>query len=898
MNTLLNKYSHGGDFYFWQQQTGISPKNIIDFSVNIRPDGMPEFIKATLINALNTLHCYPSPEANELKDLASQYYQLKPQNFVFANGSNELFYALAQALKTTYTQATIIEPAFSEYQKALEKNGYTIQHINAELPPILSHNSLDEQTLFSLDIENQQKIVLQKLIEQILIIQDNSLIFIANPANPSGSFFPQEELLSLINEKKNCLFIIDEAFIEYTKAKSLLYALPQNAIIIRSVTKFYALAGLRLGYLACNEELANKIQKELPCWNVNNFAIQVAKKLFTHNEIIQNDLEKHQTLNILRKKDLYTKLLEIKGLTLYASWSNYILFSVNKENLWQELLEKHSITIRDCANYYGLEKNFYRVAVRFEEDHTKLCQALKHILTNDEPIFPQKKPALMLLGTSSNAGKSILTAAFCRIFTQDGYKVRPFKAQNMSLNSGVTALGDEMGRAQIVQAIACKTDPDARMNPILLKPQTDMGSQIIVLGKPIGTANAREYYKKKNELWKYVTKAYDELSNESDIMLLEGAGSPAEINLKENDIVNIKMAQYANASTLLVGDIDRGGIYASFLGTWQTLTYMEEKQITGFLVNRFRGDSSLLTPAHEYMQNVTGKPVLGVIPYIWNLNLPEEDMAGSIWANKIQEINYKKDNEPNRKLDIAIIMLGKISNHTDFEPLALEEECIVRAVRNTQDFGDPDLVILPGSKSVVEDLKHIKENGLAQKIVEFAQNNGFILGICGGLQMLGKEILDPHHIETNIEKTEGLGLLALSSIFNKEKCLTTVENIQSPLSSTIYGYEIHHGETTEETRIKQERSEKTINQNFDAYFHDKEKVYGYAKNRIWATYIHGLFDNDSFRHEYLNYIRENLGLNKMTKYIPYNIEKSLDNLANIVRNNVDMQTIYKSLGLK
>ena len=491
----------------------------------------------------------------------------------------------------------------------------------------------------------------------------------------------------------------------------------------------------------------------------------------------------------------------------------------------------------------------------------------------------------MLLGTSSNAGKSILTAAFCRIFTQDGYKVRPFKAQNMSLNSGVTALGEEMGRAQIVQAMACKVDPDAKMNPILLKPQTDMGSQIIVLGKPIGTALAREYYQKKNELWQYVTKAYDELAEEADIMVLEGAGSPAEINLKENDIVNIKMAQYANASTLLVGDIDRGGIYASFLGTWQTFDYLEEKQLTGFLVNCFRGDSSLLAPAHEYIHNVTNKPVLGVIPYIKELNLPEEDMAGSIWANKIQEHCIKQENNQDRKLDIAIIMLNKISNHTDFEALALEPDCIVRAVRNIQDFGDPDLVILPGSKSVVEDLKYLQLNGLAQKILDFAKKEGFILGICGGLQMLGKEILDPYHIETKEEKIQGLGLLPLTSTFNKEKCLTTVENIQSPLSSSIYGYEIHHGETT------------MLENNFDAYFQDKQKIYGYAKNKIWATYIHGLFDNDTFRHEYLNYIRTQLGLNKMQHYHTYNIDKSLDKLASIVRNNVDMNTIYQSLGL-
>lgn len=890
MDNIQNNNNHGGDFYLWQQETGISQENILDFSVNVRPDGMPDFIKASLFQTLNTIQYYPSKEANELKDLASQFYHLKPENFVFANGSNELFFALTRALRPNYHKAIIIEPAFSEYQNALEKNYFTIEHIITELPPIISIKHLEETGLFSKEIENQQKNIIEKLKQQILSLEDNCLIFLANPSNPCGSFIPQNQLLSIIQNKQQCLFIIDEAFIEYTKAQSLIYHLPKNAIIIRSLTKFYALAGLRLGYLACHETFAQKIQKELPCWNVNTFAIQVAKTLFTKHKIVQNDLHKHQELSIQRKKDLYKKLLTISGLTLYASWANYIFIHLDndylgKKHFWLYLLEKFHITIRDCSNYYGLKTGYYRIAVRFEEDHTKLCNALSSLLFQKNTFTKKKTPALMLLGTSSNAGKSILTAAFCRIFTQDGYKVRPFKAQNMSLNSGVTALGEEMGRAQLVQAIACKVDPDARMNPILLKPQTDMGSQIIVLGKPIGTALAKEYYQKKNELWKYVTKAYDELANEADIMVLEGAGSPAEINLKENDIVNIKMAQYANASTLLVGDIDRGGIYASFLGTWQTFNYLEEKQLTGFLVNRFRGDSSLLAPAHTYMQNTTGKPVLGIIPYIKDLNLPEEDMAGSIWANKIQKYSIPKEQNQNRKLDIAIIMLNKISNHTDFEALALEQDCIVRAVRTTQDFGDPDLVILPGSKSVVEDLKQIRSNGLAQKILEFSNKNGFILGICGGLQMLGKEILDPYHIETNEEKTAGLGLLPLTSTFNKEKCLTTVENIQSPLSSSIYGYEIHHGETT------------MLSKNFDAYFQDSHKIYGYVKNTIWATYIHGLFDSDNFRHEFLNYIRQHLGLNKMQHYVPYNIEKSLDNLANIVRNNVDMNAIYQSLGL-
>ena len=328
-----NKNNHGGDFYLWEQETGINQENILDFSVNVRPDGMPDFIKASLFQAFNTLHCYPSKEANELKDLASQYYQLKPENFVFANGSNELFFAIARALKHDYHHAILIEPAFSEYQNALEKNNFSIEHLLTEFPPIISLKDIETTNLFSEEIEKQQKNNIEKLKQQILAIQDNSLIFLANPSNPCGSFIPQKELLDLIQKKNNCLFIIDEAFIEYTEAQSLIYHLPQNAFIIRSITKFYALAGLRLGYLAGNEILAQKIQNELPCWNVNSFAIQVAKTLFTKHEIVQKDLHKHQQLTIQRKKIFIQNSLLYKVL-LFMLLGQIIFFFIWKKKIF------------------------------------------------------------------------------------------------------------------------------------------------------------------------------------------------------------------------------------------------------------------------------------------------------------------------------------------------------------------------------------------------------------------------------------------------------------------------------------------------------------------------------------------------------------------------------------
>lgn len=889
---LLTAQSHGGDFYRWQKETGICQDDILDFSVNVRPDGMPDFLKASILKNINNLSAYPDPQAEELKECCAKQYGFAPENFVFGNGSNELFYALAQVLyEEKYQHAYILEPAFSEYRFSFEKAHIKTHNLLTVLSPKIQKENckLNSETIIA-----EQKKLTQEIQNVIQNVPAQSIVALANPANPSGFLIKNKELMTIITQKQDCIFVIDEAFIEYTDEKSLLQTLPQlpaNIVIIRSLTKFYALAGIRLGYLACHEELAKKIQAKLPAWNVNSLAQSLAKTLFTEHEQREQDYRKTKQQNEERKADLYQKLSKIEGITLYASWANYILFSVGCgcPHFWQDLLTKHHISIRNCDNYNGLEdKNFYRAAVRFPKDHAKLCAAMQSILHNTPFSHKKKKTALMLLGSSSNAGKSILTAGFCRIFTEDGYTVRPFKAQNMSLNSGVTLQGEEMGRAQIVQAKACKVEPDSKMNPILLKPQTDTGSQIIVRGKAIGTALARDYYKKKNELWEIVTKSYDELAEEADIMVLEGAGSPAEINLKENDIVNLKMAEYAGASTLLVGDIDRGGVYASFLGTWQTFTKQEEKLFTGFLVNRFRGDSSLLAPAHEYLEKTTGKKVLGVIPYIKDLNLPEEDMAGSLWNR--QKIRKQVDyTDKNRELDIAVIMLDKISNHTDFEPLALEKHCLVRPVYSVDDIGTPDLIILPGSKSVVADLEKLKQNSLFEKILALAKTS-FILGVCGGLQMLGCEILDPQHIESTNPCTTGFNLLPINTTFYAEKQLTLVENIQTPLDCPIYGYEIHHAQSTEIADCH--------NPITDYFRSENGTIYGYTAKNIWATYVHGLFDNDIFRLKFINHVRTFKGLPPVPSCTPYTLENSLNKLADIIRKNVDMDAIYKSMEVK
>lgn len=496
----------------------------------------------------------------------------------------------------------------------------------------------------------------------------------------------------------------------------------------------------------------------------------------------------------------------------------------------------------------------------------------------------KQKAALMIQGTTSNAGKSVLTTAFCRILSRKGYSVAPFKAQNMSLNSFVTRDGKEMGRAQVVQAQACRKDPDVRMNPVLLKPNSNTGSQIIVMGKPVGSMNIHEYTKFKKELIPIVHKAYDELANENDIIVLEGAGSPAEVNLKPDDIVNMSMARHANASVLLCGDIDRGGVYAHFIGTMICLDSIEQNMVKGFLVNRFRGDSTLLTSAHEFVLNKTGKPVLGVIPYLNSIAIPDED-----------SVSFKNVNLKNRDISdsitISLVDLPHISNATDIDPFYLEPDVNLRIVRSCKDIDDSDVIILPGSKNVISDLLSLYSKGIIEKIIDTARRkSAVIIGICGGFQMLGNKILDPYAIECQTgNETDGLGLLDITSILEQEKTLRLTQVYDSQSDCHISGYEIHHGVTNVGSEsvpiMKSEELQPTGARNKD--------------NSVWGTYLHGIFDNDKFRRAFIDTIRIRKGLHPLgIIQSSYNINNAIDRLADCVEESTDMNAILKLLGLQ
>ena len=932
--------AHGGDLLRMAATAGRDPASLLDFSVNVRPEGPPEFIRAALFRAMTALAAYPSPHAEEAMLTAARHHGMDASRFVFGSGSNELIHALARVLrKRGVPSVRVVEPAFSEYAIACRLAG--IKAI-----PVWGGIIEKNQCVPTTDTGKDEAVPTRDLLDALTDAPEGSAVFLANPGNPSGLFRTPDECLRLMSSRSDLLWIIDEAFVEYAGTEteaSVLQRLPKNGIVLRSLTKFHAVPGVRLGYLAADAELAQAIRDELPAWSVNAFALAAAQAVFADTS---DFAAQARAENAERRADLAAALSSLPGIEVYPSAANYVLFRWPgaPRNLLGILLKRFGIAVRDCSNYHGLKDgSWFRAAVRFPEDHRRLAEALSAIRETTHGVSssplpetpaspesgnkdsinikvlgrggmgawgkggespspegfllpspgisrrpPRHTPALMLQGTSSNAGKSILAAAYCRIFRQDGYSVAPFKAQNMSLNSGVTAAGDEMGRAQIVQAQAALVDPDARMNPILLKPHSDTGSQVVVLGQPIGHMGVLDYFKKKKELWKTVTEAYDSLAADHDVMVLEGAGSPGEINLKEHDVVNMRMAEHARASVLLVGDIDRGGVYASFLGTWMTFTDAERRLLTGYIVNRFRGDASLLGPAHEYMLDHTGTPVLGTIPYIRDLNIPEEDMAGFSWGHT--DCGEKKAGT----LDIAVVMLRHVSNYTDFAPLAAEPDVRLRPVRRAEEWGDPDVVMLPGSKSVVPDLDDLRRSGLADNILGHAERGKWIFGICGGLQILGRAILDPHGIESAAPEVPGLGLMDLRSTFAADKTLVRVARAETPLGVPSGGYEIHHGLTDHGPSalplfLRADR----------AYPSEAERICGYVSGRRWATYLHGVFDDDAFRRAWLDHVRADIGLAPQGRQLAtYDLEKALDRLADIVREHSDMETIYQSMGLK
>jgi adenosylcobyric acid synthase len=859
---VMLDFGHGGNIKKLAESAGPAGQDLLDFSANINPLGPPSWLRPLIQSQIDSLVHYPDPACTELIGAIVRHYQVKEEEVLVGNGTTELIYQIPRVIDLN--RAVIALPSYRDYVLAAEQAGMAVEKID-----------LKEEDDFRPDLS---------LLEARF--NDGCLVVLGQPNNPTGITFDADVVRQMARRNPSCLFMVDEAFADFIGGlDSLTRNRPSNVIVLRSFTKFFAIPGLRLGWALADTEIARKVRHLLPPWSVNTLAQKVGEAALGDRTYAE------QTRALVKqlRKDLQEALHSLPGLKVYPGESNFLLIRIDHKNtnaprLASQLLPQ-GIAIRVCENFEGLDSRFFRVAVRTGEENERLCQALSLALAGKTKTLNTKRktPAIMFQGTSSNAGKSILTAALCRILLQDGYRVAPFKSQNMSLNSFVTRQGGEMGRAQVVQAQACRLEPDVRMNPILLKPNKDTGSQVIVMGQPVGNMDVDRYIEYKTQAFQKAREAYDALAGEYEVIVLEGAGSPAEVNLKHHDIVNMRMAKYADATVLLVGDIDRGGVFASFLGTWEILAPWERKLLAGFVINRFRGDESLLGPAIQYTEHCTARPVWGVVPYIPDLGLPEED-----------SVSFKNglfDAQPSREegIEIAVIDLPHISNFTDFDSFRIEPDVRLKIVRTASDLDHPDALILPGSKNVLGDLSFLRACGLDRKIADLAREGTTeVIGVCGGFQILGQEIADPHGIESDGQTLSGLGLMPIKTIMAREKTLTrvTADHLSSGLE--LFGYEIHHG-LTEGNGLK------PIIRRVGGEMIGLEL----PDHRVWGTYLHGLFDADPFRRWFIDRLRERRGLPAKGKIMAcYNLEPALDRLAEIVRGSLKINDLYHLLGLK
>ena len=539
-----------------------------------------------------------------------------------------------------------------------------------------------------------------------------------------------------------------------------------------------------------------------------------------------------------------------------------------------------------------------------------------------------KAKPIMIQGTGSSVGKSLLATAFCRILRQDGYDVAPFKAQNMSLNSAVTPDGGEIGRAQAVQAEAAGVLPTTAMNPILLKPESDHRSQLVVLGRAVGHIESRHFNRRKDDLWQVVVQSLEDLLGDFEVALhtgapvllvgdiddlwqvvvqsledllgdfeavvIEGAGSPAEINLRQGDIVNMEVALHTGAPVLLVGDIDKGGVFASIYGTLELLPAEERELVKGVIINKFRGDMSILEPGLRRLEELTGVPVLGVVPYLKDVYVPEEDSPAE--GNTTGSVPFTA------LIDVAVIALPHIANFDDFDPIRREEYVGLRYVRSLDQLGTPDLVILPGTKTTADDLDHLRKIGLAERLVELANHGTGVIGICGGYQMLGQKLLDPDRVDSSRESMDGLGLLPAVTRFSGRKTthrvIARVQSghglLQDAARTPFEGYEIHTGVTTTATDAESpflvtSRSGETAS------------VEDGCQNRsgwVLGTYIHGLFHEAALRRSLLRSVAARKGVDVPFGEDDFSQSSEYDRLAEHVRASLDMGTIYRMAGLR
>lgn len=822
------KMMHGGDVRQAAAVLSIHPADILDFSTNISPFGLPDGVRFQLLSTEEAGR-YPDPEMRPLYAALSEAVGVPTEHLVIGCGASELIDRLMAVLYrengASRPAVCLPEPTFLEYARAAARAGFAVKPY-----------PLSRAEGFRLDTGYAETIG-----------PTTAAAWICQPNNPTGGLTDPDVVRALLQRcgQLGARLLVDECFLDLLPAADGAAASMKSEIrgarqlvILGSWTKTYAMPGVRLGYLAVGDtDLADRLRRQMPAWLISGQAQQAGLAALKDTAYLAR-------LRAWLPDERAWLREQLTGLGLHSvsGTANYLFFSAPgcpdlRERL---LLSDPPILVRSCANYPGLTETDFRVAVRHRSENEQLVSALRRVLSGPAtaadsgtaPPMPGGRPkrparAVMVLGTTSNAGKSFVTAGLCRLFKRMGYRVAPFKAQNMALNSAITPDGLEIGRAQAVQAEACGILPTSDMNPILLKPTGHRTSQVIVNGEVDRTMTAAEYYRDKARLWPVVLAAYERLSAVCDVIVVEGAGSPAEINLRENDFVNAGLAARLNIPCILVGDIDRGGVFASLYGTCALLDPMERRQIKGLLINKFRGDRSILEPGERQIEQLTGIPVIGCLP-MTDVVLDDEDSLSDQLAD-----DGGSDLAPFDGVDLAVIRLPRLSNFTDFNVFRQMPGVRLRYVRRPDQLGKPDLILIPGTKSTIDDLLWLRTTGLEGRILRACEDGCPIMGICGGYQMLGRRLSDPDGAEQRPgAAVRGLGLLNAETVFLPRKTRGLTRGMWDAVP--VSGYEIHMGVTTgdpAETRPLIRLADGRTDGLSD------------LSGQVTGTYLHGCFDS-------------------------------------------------------
>ncbi len=687
----------------------------------------------------------------------------------------------------------------------------------------------------------------------------------SNPNNPIGTLLDKGERPD----------VVDEAFYQIATGSWTRRDFEHGSFVLGSLTKLFGLPGLRIGYLVCPDaQSAGLLNAKQPKWEVNSLAAASLGEMLGSLDL------KEVSGSVAKLREKLVSILRASGFKPSPSAANYVYVPEAGELL--ERLLRHKVLVRDTGSF-GLSGGV-RIAVPNEDGLGRIQEALSS-QNQRKARVPRSKGSLMIVGTGSDSGKSTLVTALCRILSDREISVAPFKSQNMSLNSAVTPSGHEIGRAQERQARASRISPEVSMNPILLKPTSDMTSQVVVLGEPAYECSAKEYQVKKRELLDIVLKSYAFLSQRFDVILLEGAGSPAEINLLENDIVNLGLANRVGAKALLVGDIDRGGAFASLFGTVAILPDTLSRLIGGFVINKIRGDSSLLDSGISRIEALTSRKVFGVIPYFEDMHVDAEDSLALSNYGAFQDTDGDG-------LDIAVIAFPRLSNFTDFDPLVEERHCNVRLVNNPGQLGDPDLIVLPGSKSTAADLTWLKRRGFDRAINRSRSSGTVILGICGGYQIMGGEISDD--FESRCGTIEGLGLLEVMTRFERTKVTLPRRGVSRYFGGVqVSGYQIHQG------RVATQGSDALFCLNPPVRDFPGVDLFDGAVDKDGVTFgttLHGIFEGDEFRLAFLSHVASLRGKQfESTLEFHEFRDRQIDDLARIVSKNLDVDRLLTSM---